>query len=417
VHREVYAYSPFYRARLDDAGLGPTGVRGQGDLFRLPTTTLAEVADPAALVLRPERASIARHGERRLAWRMRLARLGGRSARVGREHVDPVYKPVHWVLAGDLPVGYSSADLSTLAELGRRWLEGAGLLTSDVLVSVLPPGPHVAFWQLVLGARRGGIPSIFLAPGPEPAQVERLRPDVLAGPPAGLARLLQSLLDADHRLPGLHTVLTAGEVLDSGTGARLAGLAAQVAGPPPGGGKPPAVLSAWAPPGARAVWAQCRGGEGLHTWPTSEVLEVVDPLTGMVVGPGADGEVVWTALGWHGSVLLRLRTGAYGILDGARCDACGGSSPRLKLSSALPPFSVVLDGDPGVAAWQAELRTVDGHEELVVFVAPSAPGDPGPVLRALDRQLSVTQFVVLDRDDLEDRLAAAGDSRVLDHRH
>jgi hypothetical protein len=76
----------------------------------------------------------------------------------------------------------------------------------------------------------------------------------------------------------------------------------------------------------------------------------------------------------------------------------------------------VLDRAPGVTGWQAELRTVNGAEELIVFVSVDSDGHPGPLLRALDRELSVTQFVVLDRHALAERLAAAGDRRVVDLR-
>jgi hypothetical protein len=81
-----------------------------------------------------------------------------------------------------------------------------------------------------------------------------------------------------------------------------------------------AVLSAWAPPGARALWTECRDGEGLHTWPEHEVIEIAD-----------DGEVLWSALGWRGTVLLRLRTGVRGQLVDTPCPACGSPNPRLLL--------------------------------------------------------------------------------------
>jgi hypothetical protein len=126
--------------------------------------------------------------------------------------------------------------------------------------------------------------------------------------------------------------------------------------------------------------------------------------------------VVYTPLGWKGTVILRLRTGVYGTLDDAPCVACGRTSPRLRLVPFLPPFATVLDDHPDVALWQAELRQVDGAEELIVFLAPVVDGHPGRLLRELDRQLSVTQFVVLDEPSLSERLRQFDDAQVVDLR-
>ena len=155
----------------------------------------------------------------------------------------------------------------------------------------------------------------------------------------------------------------------------------------------------------------------MRPWcPHAEVIEIIDPLSGVVLNRAGHGEVVWTALGWKGTAFVRLRTGVYATLDESTCEACGRSTPRLRLASAEPPFATILNSHPGVSVWQAELRTVDGQEELVVFLTPTANGHPGRVLRELDHHLSVTQFVVLDRRSLESRLADHDDVRVVDLR-
>ena len=164
------------------------------------------------------------------------------------------------------------------------------------------------------------------------------------------------------------------------------------------------------------MWSECRDGVDVHTWPTAEVVELIDPLSGTSVPPGADGEIVWSAVGWMGSVLLRLRTGVFGCIDDTACVSCGRTAPRIRVVNSLPPFARILDDHPGVALWQAELRTHDGSEELIVFLSPADAEHPGRLLRELDRQLSVTQFVVLDHAALQSRLRDGGDVRVLDLR-
>ncbi|MBW3614059.1 MAG: hypothetical protein KY439_01955 [Actinobacteria bacterium] len=377
-------------------------------LAALPLTRLEDVTDPARLILRPTLESLSRSPERDLRLRWWWARLRRRTGAFNRKVLDPRYKPVHWH-SDTIPIGYSAEDLDRLSEIGRCTLEMAGVASDDVLVSLYPPGPSLAFWQLHLGARRAGVPALFLAPDVAADEVARLRPSVLAGSEGDLVRLLEGGHDAGLSFAALHTLIVVGQPLDPARRARLS----EIAGGPSGS---VAVVAAWAPPGVRALWSECREGIDVHTWPASEVLELVDPLSGTPVPPGADGEVVWTPIGWKGTVVLRLLTGVYGSLEESPCVFCGRTSPRLRVVLSLPPFARVLDEHPQVALWQAELRTHQGAEELIVFLTPDVDGHPGRLLRQLDRQLSVTQFVVLDRQTLRKRLQATGDARVIDSR-
>lgn len=385
LRREVMAHSAYHRERLAPA-FGRRGPRRLGDLAQAPLTRLAEVADPRDLVLRPG-------GHQR----------GRGSERDRQQHT---FKPVHWTIHGEVLVGSSAEDLTRMAELGKRWLGLAGVEPHDVLVNILPYGPNLGWWQVALGARHAGLSAIDLRVAPPPAEVARLRPSVLAGRPFDLARLMEAAELAGRPLVDVHTVLAVGEPLEPGMRARLTRLLGE-------GG---AVVAAFAPPGVRALWGECREGMGLHTWPDAEVIELVDPLSGEPVPPGADGEVVWTALGWRGTVLIRLRTGVFASTDDGRCPACGAPGPRLSVAPSVPAFLAVLDRSRDVAGWQAELRRTGGHEELVVFLVPAPAAALGPLLADLDVELSATQYVVLDADSLDDRIARAGDRRLIDLR-
>jgi hypothetical protein len=121
--------------------------------------------------------------------------------------------------------------------------------------------------------------------------------------------------------------------------------------------------------------------------------------------------------------LLRLRTGVRGRVDEGPCPVCGRTSPRVVLDHSAPALRSprlveVLDRTPEVIGWQAELRTVGGADELIVHLAVDGGNrrHPGRVLRTLDRELAVTQFVVVSPDELEARLGATGYQRVLDTR-
>lgn len=420
VLHHVYPYSPFYRRRFDGAKLAPKSITGLGDLAKLEPTGWNEVeTEPAAFVLRPTERAIARFGDRRLVMAITKAKLRGKVAELNRDLIDPAYKPIHWHLEGDIPLGYSGEDLQRLGEAGRRVLQLAGVARDDVVVGLATPGPSLPYWQLVEGARQAGVSAVHLGAGAPRERIEAAAPTVLAGAPDALAEALDAIQSAKRRLPGLRTIVCLGDALDESTRD-----AVRAQGQKLGEGDLE-VVSAWAPPGVRALWAECRGGRGFHTYPDLEWLESLP-----------DGEVAWTSLAWHGSAFLRLRTGVRATIDDSGCPTCGRVGPRLVVGAVAPvaaprraaparaPTSVVsrdeeeaaeeeeaalepaavappkvwdlkvLDEHPAVAAWAVELRRVNGVEELIVFVAPAGIDRLGPLFRELDATLSATQYVV-----------------------
>ena len=323
VRTEVYAFSPFFQARLDECGLGRTGVMRQEDLARLPPIDLADV-DPAGVVLRPLAERVVRYGPPRLAMEMRWARFTGGTERLARARFDPDFKPVRWMMADGVPIGSAATDIERLADLGRRLLELAGLEASDVLVGLVNGGDDLAFWQLALGARNGGVPSLFVPPDADPDTVANVHPTTLTGRPEALLAFLRDLATAHDRLPELRTVIVTGPPPSPDSRAELTALATDARGA--GGRSAPAVVAAWAPHGARAMWSECRGGSGYHTWPTADLVQAVGSEAARDL---ADGELVWSSIGWRGSVVLRLRTGEAGRLDRTACPTCGRTTPRV----------------------------------------------------------------------------------------
>lgn len=397
VTEEVYPYSPFYRERLDAAGLGRQAT-GDRILRALPLTSFADVHDPGELVLRPDEKTIQRFASAKLLVKVAWAKFQRRADRVNRDVIDPTYKPVRWVIADGITIGYTDDDVERLAEQGRRWLALAGLGRYDVILSVLPAGPDVGWWELVEGARAAGLSALHLPDGVTPHQLAVVRPTVVAGRAADLDRLLRATPRDD--LASVHTLLVVGDPLDDATRAALAAHAPGVA-----------VVAAWAPAGVRSLWVECRGGTSAHVAPDVDLVETVDD------------EIVWTGLDWMGTALLRLRTGVTGRVDSAPCPTCGRTSPRVTAVGRAPRFVTVLDRTPEVRAWQAELRTVGGVDELIVHLAVDGADDngggrrhPGRVLRALDHELSVTQFVVATPEEIAARLLASGNRRVVDLR-
>ena len=315
VAAEVLTYTPFWREAAAAAGIGrPSSIK---DLARLPPRPLDALGSPNALVLRPPPEAVRKSGPKPLRRQLRRARVGRGRAGAMRRILDPLYKPIHWIIEGDVPVGCTEADLVRLAELGRRSLALAGVGEADAIVGLVPPGPTLTSWQLVLGAREAAVPLAALAPSASIEAVSLLGPTVLAGRPQDLLRVIDGLSGSARRAVGTVLTITRAPLLPNERAALEA-----AAGPDA------VVVEQWAPHGTRALWTQCRGGQGVHTWPQAELLEVCRP-DGTPVEGGAVGELVWTGLGWRGTALVRLATGVSGRLVEGACETCGRTTPRV----------------------------------------------------------------------------------------
>lgn len=399
VAAEVYPYSAFWRARLEAAGLR-RGAPGEAILAALPPVTLAEIDDPTGLVLRPDERSLQRYAPLRVVARVAWAKLLRRTDRVNALVIDPAYKPVHWHIDAGVPVGYTTGDLDRLAHLGRVMLARAGVGRHDTVLGVVPPGPNLDYWEVVLGCRRAALSALHLPSPPTPEQVAAARPDLLVGRHETLRTVLGAMRTAAGRPPPLRRLIATGRPLDAAAHAELAELAHGAI-----------VTGAWAPPGVRSLWWTCPGRVEYHTTPDADLVE----LDG--------GELIWTGLGWRGTVFLRLRTGVRASLVEGRCPACGHDGTRVRVEApaaragASGTVATVLDRAREVLSWQAEVLPGTDGARLVVYLA-LAPGvaDPAGVLRALDRKLHVTQFVVLDPEEVAARIAAHGGARIVEGR-
>ncbi len=351
---EVLTFTPYWREAAAEAGLASPG--SAEELIGLPPRPLSALGPPDALVLRPSAEAVRKVGPKPLRKRLRRARLGRGREGAMRRILDPLYKPVHWLIDGNVPVGCTEADLVRLAELGRRSLELAGVTGDDAIVGLIPPGPTLSSWQLALGAREAGVPLAGLAPAASIAAVSLLGPTVLAGRPAELLRVLKGLSGSARSAVVTVLAITRAPML----GSERAELERAAGGQA-------TVVESWAPPGVRALWAQCRGGEGVHTWPQAELVEVCAP-DGTPSLPGEVGELVWTGLGWRGTTFVRLATGVHGRVVEGPCEACGRTTPRIQ-GARLPAGR----GRRAQASAEVEGAEVEGAEVEAAEVEAAGP--------------------------------------------
>lgn len=361
---EVIPFSPFWRQRL--SGLDDDAL---GDIRRLPVTEEAEIAGAGgpgnpALLLLPTEDAFKRHAGRGDLWA--AAREVGRATARGRRPEDARrevlfnrYKPVHLheVGAGRITVAYTRSDLDRLHLAGARTAEVVGLGADDALVSAVPAGPTLAFWGVyhaALAAHATALHPVSAAGDPTDAVLRAcalLDPTALALPVESAEYLLTELGEAGVRLARLRLVLTVGAPPSPAQRDEIFHLAAALDGTV-------RVQAVWAPPGARALWAECRPAAGdppeatygLHTYPDLDVVELRDPASGATVsGERASGELLYTSLGWRGTAFVRVATGAWagGFGRDVVCPSCGRTVPRLAPQ--------IAEG-----AWQVRVRHAAG---------------------------------------------------------
>ena len=77
------------------------------------------------------------------------------------------------------------------------------------------------------------------------------------------------------------------------------------------------------------VSAECvEVGQGAHVQEDHFLVEVIDPQSGQPVGPGVEGELVFTTLTKEALPMLRYRTGDVSSIDPSRCE-CGRTTARM----------------------------------------------------------------------------------------
>ena len=324
MRRELYPHSDAARARLD-AAVANGHVRSLSDLKAVPPLGLDELGDGADYVMRPTRLGLIREGSPYLRARTFWASTWGRWNAFLRT-IEPLYRPVHYFSADNVPVGAAAADLVRLAGLGTEWLRALGMTRVDTVALVGGASAAIEAWELSGGTRRAGV---SLAVLDDPAGAARHNVSVVAGTEDAVLAAL-----AKGTWPALRMVLVLAASSDE-VDTRLAKLFATDA---------VAVRRAWCVPGARSVWYECRGGAayGWHTTPAAEFIELDD-----------HDEVVWTGIGWAGTVFLRLRTDVRADrIDATPCAACGHAGERLFVAHGRPALARWLHADDRVADWR-----------------------------------------------------------------
>ena len=344
----LFERSPFYRAKLEAAGLGDTrAVGGLAEIAGLPLTEKDE--------LRATRSAGNPFGAHLAAAENEIVRIYSTSGTTG----EPSYIPL------------TADDLENWVTGSSRSYAASGVVSGQRIVSTYNAGPFVAGAALA-SFDRLGLCHVPVGTGNTErlvAAIERLRPEAAVLTPSYAAHLLDwtQTRGIDLRGSSVERVLVAGE---------------------PGGGEQGFRAKLEAGWGAKvteamgigdigvSLWGECEAQEGMHLGARGFVHpELVDPASGESVPleDGAAGELVLTHLQHRAAPLLRFRTRDHVVVRMGDC-ACGRTGPRIRCVGRTDDMLIVR----GVNVFPSAIReVVAGFDPAVsghVLVRPAAPG-------------------------------------------
>ena len=290
----AYNRVPFYRKRLEEAGLGPDAIESVDDLAKLPFTTRQDIAEnyPYGLFSVPLRDIV----------RIHTLRSG---------QVNPI------------ALGYTKQDLKRRTELTARFFASSGMNQDDIVQICLDPGMGLHGQDLKEGAELLGA----LVIPPDPVSVlTRIRvmvdfkTTVLVTTPSYGLHLLEIFKERNMPLASLNLrmMILLGETLTDTTRqvfereldveTRAAYGIFEASGP--------------------AMAYECSEKKGLHMALDHIIPEIIHPETLESLEPGQEGELVITTVTTRANPLLRFRTGDITSLQTETC-TCGRTTWRM----------------------------------------------------------------------------------------
>lgn len=271
----VYANSPVYKKKFDDAGVHPDDFVTLDDLAKFPFTTKQDLRDnyPFGMFAVPQE---------------QIVRLHASSGTTGKPTV----------------VGYTQKDINTWSDIVARCLRMAGLSAKDMIQVAYGYGLFTGGLGAHYGAERLGATVIPMSGGQTEKQVQLIqdfKPTAIMVTPSYCVSIIEKLEQqlGSARNTSLKVGIFGAEPwskeLRREIEERLNIKALDIYG-----------LSEIMGPG---VAMQCLDeGEGLTIWEDHFYPEIINPETGEVCKDGELGELVFTTITKQGLPIIRYRT-------------------------------------------------------------------------------------------------------------
>jgi phenylacetate-CoA ligase len=331
----VYFNVPYYRNRMQEAGLGPESINTIDDLSKLPFTTKQDLRDnyPFGLFAVPM---------------SEIVRVHASSGTTGKPTV----------------VGYTRNDIATWSEVMARTLTSAGANRNDFIQIAYGYGLFTGGLGLHYGGEKIGASVIPISGGNTVRQIQLMHDfgsTILACTPSYALFLAEAIEESGINRNDLK--LRAGvfgaepwtENMRREIEEKLMIKAIDIYG-----------LSEVIGPG---VASECIIQNGLHINEDHFFPEIIDPVTLKVLPEGSSGELVFTTLTKEGLPLIRYRTRDLTKLEYGKC-SCGRTMVRMEKCLGRSDDMLIIRGvnlfPSQVESVLLEMSEIKPHYLLIV---------------------------------------------------
>ncbi|MDK2810915.1 MAG: phenylacetate-CoA ligase [Petroclostridium sp.] len=307
--RRIYHNVPFYRNKMQQAGLVPEDIRSVEDLRKLPFTYKQDLRDtyPYGLFATPL---------------SEIVRIHASSGTTGKQTV----------------VGYTRNDIATWSEVMARTLTAAGANKESFIQVAYGYGLFTGGLGVHYGAERIGASVIPISGGNTKRQVQIMKDfgtTILACTPSYalfLAETLEEMGISKEELKlkaGVFGAEPWTNNMRKEIESKLGIMAIDIYG-----------LSEVIGPG---VAYECACQNGLHISEDHFIPEIINPETGEVLPEGEKGELVFTTVTKEGLPLIRYRTRDISSLTYEKCD-CGRTLVKMARVSGRTDDMLIIRG-------------------------------------------------------------------------
>ena len=332
--RRVYENVPFYRNKMEQAGVTPDDIRTIDDLHKLPFSYKQDLRDtyPYGLFAVPLKD---------------VVRLHASSGTTGKQIV----------------VGYTRNDLDVWDECVARALTAAGCTDEDIVHVSYGYGLFTGGLGADGGAKRIGATTVPVSSGNTQRQVTILKDfgsTILCCTPSYALHIAEVLYASGYTKDDIK--LKAGvfgaepwtnemrrkiEEMLGLTAYDIYGLT-EIIGP--------------------GVAFECKEQTGMHVNEDHFIVEVIDPDTGEVLPEGTQGELVFTCITKEAFPILRYRTRDIGVITRGKC-SCGRTLVKMTKPRGRTDDMLIIRG---VNVFPSQIETVlldkgyTAHYQIVV---------------------------------------------------
>jgi phenylacetate-CoA ligase len=332
----VYATVPFYKKKLDDAGILPGDIKSLKDMEKLPFTTKQDLRDnyPFGMFAVPM---------------ANVVRIHASSGTTGQPTV----------------VGYTARDIDTWAELMARALSAAGATRGDIIHNAYGYGLFTGGLGVHYGAEKLGASVIPVSGGNTKRQAIIMRdfkPTILTATPSYTLHLAEAAEEMGISFKDLH--FKAGifgaepwsEDMREEIEKKLNMDAIDIYG-----------LSEVMGPGVSIECLEAK--KGLHIFEDHFIPEIINPNTGTALPYGDTGELVFTTITKEAFPVIRYRTRDITTLNPEPC-VCGRTHVRMdKVSGRTDDMLIIRGVNVFPSQIESVLMQVEGvepHYQLIV---------------------------------------------------